>query len=80
MKFVRGVEVADRVYRFGTRRINWYVAEADDALTVVDAGLPGHWDLLVKGVEALGYTFPTSKRFSSHTPTSTISASPSGFE
>ena len=56
MEFVRGVEVADGVYRFGTRRINWYIVEEDDALTVVDAGLPGHWDLLVEGVEALGHT------------------------
>jgi len=56
MEFVRGVEVADGVYRFGTRRINWYIVEEDDALTVVDAGLPGHWNLLVDGVEALGYT------------------------
>jgi len=56
MEFVRGIEVADRVYRFGTRRINWYIVEEDDALTVVDAGLPGHWNLLVEGVEALGYT------------------------
>lgn len=56
MEFVRGVEVADRVYRFGTRRINWYIVEEKDGLTVVDAGLPSHWDLLVEGVEALGYT------------------------
>ncbi|WP_458189507.1 MBL fold metallo-hydrolase [Haladaptatus sp. NG-WS-4] len=56
MEFVRGVEVADRVYRFGTRRINWYIVEEDNALTVVDAGLPGHWNLLVEGVEVLGYT------------------------
>ena len=56
MEFVRGIEVADGVYRFGTRRINWYIVEEDDTLTVVDAGLPGHWNLLVKGVEALGHT------------------------
>lgn len=48
-------EVADGVYRFGTDRINWYVVEEGDALTVVDAGLPGHWEQLVAGVRALGY-------------------------
>lgn len=56
MEFVRGDEVADGVYRFGTRRINWYVVAENDSLTVVDAGLPSHRDLLVDGVEALGYT------------------------
>ncbi|KYH24551.1 metallo-beta-lactamase superfamily protein [Halalkalicoccus paucihalophilus] len=55
MEFVRGIEVADRVYRFGTRRINWYIVEKDDALTVVDTGLSGHWNLLVEGAEALGH-------------------------
>ncbi|WP_435347159.1 MBL fold metallo-hydrolase [Haloarchaeobius sp. HRN-SO-5] len=56
MEQIRGQEVADGVYRFGTRRINWYVVEETGALTVVDAGLPGHWRLLVEGVDALGYT------------------------
>lgn len=56
MNTVRGQHVAEGVYRFGTKRINWYVVEEDGALTVVDAGLPGHWDLLVEGVDALGYT------------------------
>lgn len=37
-----GYEVARGVYRFGTRRVNWYVLVADGGLTVVDAGLPGH--------------------------------------
>lgn len=50
-------EVAPGVYRFGADRVNWYVV-ADDAgerLTVVDAGLPAHWDLLVGGLEEFGY-------------------------
>jgi glyoxylase-like metal-dependent hydrolase (beta-lactamase superfamily II) len=50
-------EVAPGVYRFGAHRVNWYVV-ADDAgerLTVVDAGLPAHWNLLVDGLEGLGY-------------------------
>lgn len=39
-------KVAKGVYRFGTRRINWYILEADDGLTVIDAGLPAHWSQL----------------------------------
>lgn len=47
--------VAPGVYRFGSDRINWYVIESDDGLTVVDAGLPGHWSDLRPGLTALGY-------------------------
>ncbi|MFC7098433.1 MBL fold metallo-hydrolase [Halobaculum marinum] len=47
--------VAEDVYRFGTTRIGWYVVADDEALTVVDAGLPGHWRQLVDGVTDLGY-------------------------
>jgi glyoxylase-like metal-dependent hydrolase (beta-lactamase superfamily II) len=39
-------EVAPGVYRFGTAEINWYVVAADGRLTVVDAGLPDHWNQL----------------------------------
>jgi len=50
-------EVAEGVYRFGTRRINWYVLETDDGLTVVDAGLPAHWPQLGKWLDANDYGF-----------------------
>lgn len=47
--------VAEGVYRFGTRRVNWYVLEAEDGLTIVDAGFPGHWPQLVDWLEEHGY-------------------------
>ena len=50
-----GTEVAPGVYRFGSRRVNWYVVEGEDGLAVVDAGVPGHWEQLVSGVAELGY-------------------------
>lgn len=50
-------EVAEGVYRFGTRRINWYVLEADDGLTVVDAGLPAHRSQLDDWLDDSGYGF-----------------------
>lgn len=49
-------EVAPGVYRFGTARINWYVVEDDDALTVVDAGLPAHYPQLAPWLDRHGYT------------------------
>ena len=50
-------EVAPGVYRFGAHRVNWYVVsdDAGERLTVTDAGLPSHWDLLVEGLAELGY-------------------------
>lgn len=48
-------QVAEGVYRFGTRRINWYVLEADDQLTIIDAGLPGHWPQFVDWLDENGY-------------------------
>lgn len=48
-------EVAPGVYRFGTDRVNWYVIEDEGRLTVVDAGLTGHWDRLVDGLASLGF-------------------------
>lgn len=48
-------EVAEGVHRFGTQRINWYVVESDDGLTVVDAGLPAHRSQLDTWIDANGY-------------------------
>jgi len=34
--------------------VNWYLLADDDGVTVVDAGLPRHWQLLPKALERLG--------------------------
>ena len=47
-------EVAPGVHRFGADNVNWYVVEERGRLTVVDAGLPAHWDQLTGGLDALG--------------------------
>ena len=47
--------VAEGVYRFGTRRVNWYVLEGDGGLTVVDTGLPAHWRQLVEWLDQTDY-------------------------
>ena len=39
-------EVAPGVFRLGTHIVNWYVVKDGDALTAVDAGLPGFGDAL----------------------------------
>jgi glyoxylase-like metal-dependent hydrolase (beta-lactamase superfamily II) len=48
--------VVPGVYRFGTDRVNWYIVETDGELIVVDAGLPGHWQRLLDGLDDLGYS------------------------
>lgn len=50
-----GTEVADEVYRFGADGVNWYLVADDGELTIVDAGLPDHWELLHEGLDALGF-------------------------
>jgi glyoxylase-like metal-dependent hydrolase (beta-lactamase superfamily II) len=50
----RPPEVADRVYRLGTRWINFYLVEDGGELTLIDAGYPAYWKHLVHAVEALG--------------------------
>jgi glyoxylase-like metal-dependent hydrolase (beta-lactamase superfamily II) len=48
-------EVADGVPRCGSERVNWYLVEGTDELTVVDTGLPAHSKQLFERLDALGY-------------------------
>lgn len=48
-------EVADGVYWFGANTVNWYLLAGEERLTIVDAGLPDHWELLSEGLDTLGY-------------------------
>ncbi len=50
-----GTEVTNGVYQFGADGINWYLVADDGELTVIDAGLPEHWQLLQEGLDALGF-------------------------
>ena len=47
-------QIADNIYRLGTRGHNFFLIRDGDALTFVDAGCSGEWDKLVAGVESLG--------------------------
>jgi glyoxylase-like metal-dependent hydrolase (beta-lactamase superfamily II) len=49
----RPVEVAEGVYRLGTKWINFYLVEEDGEFTLIDAGYPGYWKYLVHAVAAL---------------------------
>ena len=48
------MEVAPGVHRFPSGAFNWYVIEEAGRLTVVDAGFPGHYELLLAGIAGLG--------------------------
>jgi glyoxylase-like metal-dependent hydrolase (beta-lactamase superfamily II) len=49
-------EVADRVFRLGTRWANFYLVAEDGEFTVVDTGYPGYWRELMQAVDRLGAT------------------------
>lgn len=43
-----------QIHHFKTDPFNWYVVEQDSRLTVVDAGFPGHYRVLVEGLSNIG--------------------------
>ncbi len=49
-------QVADGIHRLGDHYVNWYVLEEGGRLTVIDAGLPGHWEQLPSLLTTLGRT------------------------
>lgn len=52
----RGSQVAEGVHRLGDHYVNWYVLEEGGRLTVIDAGLPGHWEQFSSLLSTLGRT------------------------
>jgi glyoxylase-like metal-dependent hydrolase (beta-lactamase superfamily II) len=51
-----GTQVADGIHRLGDHYVNWYVLEDGGRLTVVDTGLPGHWQQLPALLTTIGRT------------------------
>jgi len=47
-------DVAPGVHLVVDRYVNWYLVEADDGVTMVDAGLPRSWSLLGAALRAIG--------------------------
>ena len=50
----RPPEVAEGVYRLGTKWLNFYLVEEDREFTLIDAGYAGYWRHLTDAVDALG--------------------------
>jgi glyoxylase-like metal-dependent hydrolase (beta-lactamase superfamily II) len=50
------MQVADRVERVHESIVNFYLVEEAGRVTVVDAGMPGNWNLLVDGLARIGRT------------------------
>lgn len=49
-------EVADGVYRLGTRWVNFYLVTGSEGCLLVDAGYPRYWSQLTRQLDALGRT------------------------
>jgi glyoxylase-like metal-dependent hydrolase (beta-lactamase superfamily II) len=47
-------DVAPGVHRIENAKVNWYLVEGDDGLTVVDAGVPASWSSLLDALRELG--------------------------
>jgi glyoxylase-like metal-dependent hydrolase (beta-lactamase superfamily II) len=50
----RPSEVAEGVYRLGTRWVNFYLVADGAEYTLVDSGYPGYWTYLSAAIDALG--------------------------
>jgi glyoxylase-like metal-dependent hydrolase (beta-lactamase superfamily II) len=48
-------QVAEGVYRLGTRWVNWYLVLDGDHVTIIDTGLPQYTDQLAPTLTQLGY-------------------------
>ena len=48
-------ELTEGVYRCGSDRVNWYLVEGNNALTVIDTGFPIHWQQFLHRLDGLGY-------------------------
>src|SRR3954468_20893561 len=46
--------VAEGILRVPHTYVNWYLLDDADGVTIVDAGLPRHWDLLPKALQRIG--------------------------
>jgi glyoxylase-like metal-dependent hydrolase (beta-lactamase superfamily II) len=51
-----GTQVTDGIHRLGDHYVNWYVVEDGGRLTVIDTGLPGHWEQLPSLLTTIGRT------------------------
>src|SRR5687768_10949102 len=47
-------DVVEGVHRVEDSYVNWFIVEDGDALTVVDAGTPAGWGLLLDALDSLG--------------------------
>src|SRR3954469_9678526 len=51
-RFERGA--APDIHRIEDANVNWYLVEAEDGVTVVDAGVPRSWDSLHEALAQIG--------------------------
>ncbi|WP_394425729.1 MBL fold metallo-hydrolase [Streptomyces sp. SGAir0957] len=48
------MRLAPSLHRIGSDYVNCYLVDTPDGLTLIDAGIPGHWDGLLAELRALG--------------------------
>jgi len=55
MKTKTKFEIANGIFKFDSGPFNWYLIEENGRLTLVDAGFPGHYTVLKKGLQQIGF-------------------------
>lgn len=55
MQTKAATEIARGIHHFNTDPFNWYVIQENGRLTLVDAGFPGHYQVFLDGIHALGH-------------------------
>ena len=48
------MQIASGLHRVGADRVNSYLVVDGDGVTIVDAGLPGYWKLLLAELASIG--------------------------
>ncbi|MEV5600615.1 MBL fold metallo-hydrolase [Streptomyces sp. NPDC052299] len=48
------MKLAPHLYRLGNDVVSCYLVDTDEGITLIDAGLPGHWKDLLRELRALG--------------------------
>lgn len=50
----RPLEIAEGIYRLGTKWVNFYLVKEGNEFSIIDAGYPGYFDQLSRAMAALG--------------------------
>lgn len=66
------MKLADSLHRIGSDLVNCYLVEDAGGVTIIDAGLPGHWKELIAELELMGHSLDDVRGVVTHGDTDHI--------